>query len=217
MNLSRVFFLAFILFVSCGGGSGPEKEPVKSSGPTENESNIIKEGSYSFDSSKTKIIWNGFKTTDKIKVTGQFEKFVSSREKLNYNSLEELVNGLDFSISTSSSVSGDAVRDMNLKDYFFKLLTDKFTLSGTLGLPKEGLIPVTFNTLLGSKTVDLNFSFEKNIVEIRGVIDIGLDLGGILAYDSIHEKCEQLHTGGDGVSKTWSEVEVLVKVPIIRN
>ena len=127
---------------------------------------------------------------------------------MEYNTLEELVNGLDFSISTASSVSGDPVRDMNLKDYFFKQLTKNFTLNGTLGLPNGGSIPVTFNTLLGSKTVDLDFTFENNIVEIKGIIDIGVDLGGVLAYDSIHEKCEQLHTGGDGVSKTWTEVEM---------
>ena len=65
--------------------------------------------------------------------------------------------------------------------------------------------------------MDLDFTYENNLVEIKGIIDIGVDLGGVLAYDSIHEKCEQLHTGGDGVSKTWTEVEVLVKVPISRN
>ena len=215
MRLFKFLFCIVFLFISCG--NGPEKEPVKVNKNIDKELNVDQEGLYSFNSSKTKIIWNGFKTTDRIKVTGQFESFKSSRDGLEYNTLEELVNGLDFSISTASSVSGDPVRDMNLKDYFFRQLTKNFTLNGTLGLPKGGSIPVTFNTLLGSKNVNLDFTFENNIVEIKGIIDIGVDLGGVLAYDSIHEKCEQLHTGGDGVSKTWTEVEVLVKVPISRN
>ena len=215
MRLFKFLFCIVFLFISCK--SGPEREPVKVNTNIDKELNVDQEGLYSFNSSKTKIIWNGFKTTDRIKVTGQFESFKSSRDGLEYNTLEELVNGLDFSISTASSVSGDPVRDMNLKDYFFRQLTKNFTLNGTLGLPKGGSIPVTFNTLLGSKNVDLDFTFENNIVEIKGIIDIGVDLGGVLAYDSIHEKCEQLHTGGDGVSKTWTEVEVLVKVPISRN
>ena len=215
MRLFKFLFCIVFLFISCG--SGPEKEPVKVNKNIDKELNVDQEGLYSFNSSKTKIIWNGFKTTDRIKVTGQFESFKSSRDGLEYNTLEELVNGLDFSISTASSVSGDPVRDMNLKDYFFRQLTKNFTLNGTLGFPKGGSIPVTFNTLLGSKTVDLDFTFENNLVEIKGILDIGVDLGGVLAYDSIHEKCEQLHTGGDGVSKTWTEVEVLVKVPISRN
>ena len=63
------------------------------------------------------------------------------------------------------------------------------------------------------------FFTSTSAITVTGlsIIDIGVDLGGVLAYDSIHEKCEQLHTGGDGVSKTWTEVEVLVKVPISRN
>jgi len=208
------FSIVFLFFlISC---TDSKREKVV---PLIDENNVekINEGSYSFDSNKAKIIWKGFKTTDRIQVTGQFEQFESSRDMKQFDSLEGLIDGLDFSISTSSSVSGDPVRDLNLKDYFFKLLTSNFRLSGSLGYPNNNLIPVTFNTLLGSKTVELSYFFENSIVEIKGVIDIGIDLGGIMAYESIHQQCEQLHTGGDGVSKTWSEVEVLVRVPIIRN
>ena len=208
------FSIVFLFFlISC---TDSKREKVV---PLIDENNVekINEGSYSFDSNKAKIIWKGFKTTDRIQVTGQFEQFESSRDMKQFDSLEGLIDGLDFSISTSSSASGDPVRDLNLKDYFFKLLTSNFRLSGSLGYPNNNLIPVTFNTLLGSKTVELSYFFENSIVEIKGVIDIGIDLGGIMAYESIHQQCEQLHTGGDGVSKTWSEVEVLVRVPIIRN
>ena len=208
------FSIVFLFFlISC---TDSKREKVV---PLIDENNVekINEGSYSFDSNKAKIIWKGFKTTDRIQVTGQFEQFDSSRDMKQFDSLEGLIDGLDFSISTSSSASGDPVRDLNLKDYFFKLLTSNFRLTGSLGYPNNNLIPVTFNTLLGSKTVELSYFFENSIVEIKGVIDIGIDLGGIMAYESIHQQCEQLHTGGDGVSKTWSEVEVLVRVPIIRN
>jgi len=213
MGLLR--FSAFFLFflISC---TDSKREKVV---PLIDENNVekIKDGSCSFDSNKAKIIWKGFKTTDRIQVTGQFEQFESSRDMKQFDSLEGLIDGLDFSISTISSVSGDPIRDLNLKAYFFKLLTSNFKLSGYLGRPNGGLIPVTFNTLLGSKTVELDYFFENNVVRIEGLIDIGMDLGGIMAYESIHKQCEELHTGGDGVSKTWREVEVLIKVPIIQN
>ena len=184
---------------------------------TQDNNELVKDGSFSFDASKAKIIWNGFKTTDRIKVTGQFLEFSSSRNMKQYSSLEELIDGLDFKINTNSSESGDAVRDLNLKDYFFNKLTKNFTLRGTLDLPNDGLIAVNFKTLLGAKKVYLNYSFDKGMVRIKGVIDMKLDLDGEEAYQSIHKKCEQLHTGLDGVSQTWSEVEVLIRVPIIQN
>jgi len=212
MSLLR-FSILFLFLISCTDSKREKVVPLID----ENNVETIKEGSYSFDSNKAKIIWKGFKTTDRIQVTGQFEQFESSRDMKQFDSLEGLIDGLDFSIITSSSVSGDPVRDLNLKDYFFKLLTSNFRLSGSLGYPNNNLIPVTFNTLLGSKTVELSYFFENSVVEIKGIIDIGIDLGGVMAYESIHQQCEQLHTGGDGVSKTWSEVEVLVRVPIIRN
>ena len=213
MNLFRFSVFLLLFLISCADS---KREKIS---PSIDDNNVeaTKEGLYSFDSNKAKIIWNGFKTTDRIQVTGQFDQFDSSRDMKQFNSLEDLIDGLDFSISTSSSASGDPVRDLNLKDYFFKLLTSNFKLSGYLARPNGGVIPVTFNTLLGSKTVELNYSFENSVVRIEGLIDIGMDLGGVIAYESIHQKCEQLHTGGDGVSKTWSEVEVLIKVPIIQS
>ena len=213
MSLFRLAFFFLLFFFSCTESKREKVVPLID----KNNVETIKEGSYSFESNKAIIIWKGFKTTDRIQVTGQFEQFESSRDMKQFDSLEGLIDGLDFSISTSSSASGDPVRDLNLKDYFFKLLTSNFRLSGSLGYPNNNLIPVTFNTLLGPKTVELSYFFENSVVEIKGIIDIGIDLGGVMAYESIHQQCEQLHTGGDGVSKTWSEVEVLVRVPIIRN
>jgi len=214
MNFIRLSLFIVFFLVSC---SDSKKEKIN---PKDREvtNELKKTDVFYFDSSSAKIIWNGFKTTDKIKVTGQFLEFHSSRNMKEYSSLEELIEGLDFEIYTNSSESGDAVRDLNLKDYFFNKLTENFTLSGTLGKVVDGVIPVTFETLLGSKTVYLNYSFDnKNLVQIKGVIDIKNDLGALTAFDSIHTKCEQLHTGGDGVSKTWGDVEVLIKVPIITN
>jgi len=213
MNFIKLSFFIVFFLVSCSD-SKKEKVTPKDKGVT-NE--LIKKDVFYFDSSSAKIIWNGFKTTDKIKVTGQFLEFSSSRDMKEYGSLEELIDGLDFEIYTNSSESGDAVRDLNLKDYFFNKLTENFTLNGTLGRVVDGMIPVTFETLLGPKTVSLNYSFDKDLVQIKGVINVKNDLGGLAAYESIHKKCEQLHTGGDGISKTWDQVEVLIKVPIITN
>ena len=61
------------------------------------------EDSYQFDIENTKVIWNGYKTNDKTKVVGYFNEFSCDREGQEFSSIEDLVNGLQFSIKSSSS------------------------------------------------------------------------------------------------------------------
>ena len=72
------------------------------------------------DKEKTEISWSGYKTNNKIKVEGSFNDFSFNREDQKFDSIHDLVNGLKFSINSLSSSSGDLMRDLNLKDYFFK-------------------------------------------------------------------------------------------------
>ena len=62
---------------------------------------------YSANLKATDVIWSGFKTTDKIKVTGKFNKISSNKiqNKNEFSNLNELVENLDFSIDLSSSSS----------------------------------------------------------------------------------------------------------------
>ena len=46
-------------------------------------------------------------------------------------------------------------------------------------------------------------------VVAKGSIDM-LDFALKDAHDSIHQTCEELHRGKDGVSKTWTEVDLTV-------
>ena len=101
--------LGLIIFISCN--SNKDKE-------VEEKSIITEEASYQLDIENTKVIWNGYKTNDKVKVVGYFNEFSSDREEKEFSSIEELVNGLQFSIKSSSSASGDPMRDKNLQDYF---------------------------------------------------------------------------------------------------
>ena len=101
--------IILILFISCNNRKPKEKKEKQIT---------VEESSYRLDVDKTKVIWNGYKTNDKIKVVGYFSDFSSDRENKEYSSIEELLDGLEFSIKSSSSVSGDPIRDKNLKDHF---------------------------------------------------------------------------------------------------
>jgi hypothetical protein len=203
-----------MIFISCNSTNNKEVKQEK----------IITEvDSYQFDIENTKVIWNGYKTNDKAKVVGYFSEFSTDRENQKFNSIDELVSGLKFSIKSSSSLSGDPIRDKNLKDHFFKYLTDDFVINGTLAQPINDSIDVTFDVLGQTRT--LRFGCQYNtvpdsdnsdyMIEISGSIDLESQFGGLQAFNAISKKCYDLHKGADGVSKTWKQVDVLIKALVL--
>jgi len=213
-KLKTLTILIFILFISCGRNNNKEvqQEKIKT-----------EEDSYQFDIENTKVIWNGYKTNDKIKVVGYFNEFSCDREGQEFSSIEDLVNGLQFSIKSSSSSSGDPMRDKNLKDHFFKYLTDDFVINGTLGNPINDSIDVTFNVFGQTKQIRLGFLYNiipgcpyfDHIVEIKGSINLESQFDALKAYNAISKKCYDLHKGADGISKTWKQVDVHIKALVI--
>ena len=202
-----------LLFVACNSNnSSSDEEKVDST---------IKEFSYKIDINNTKVIWNGYKTNDKIKVVGFFKNFSSDRVGQEFTSINELVSGLEFSIESASSTSGDEIRDTNLKDHFFRYLTDDFFINGRLGNPKSDSIDVTFLVFGQQKKVRLGYNCNlvdgssNHIVEIRGSIDLESQFGAYKAYNAISNKCYNLHKGSDGISRTWKQVDIYVKALVI--
>ena len=215
-KLKTLTILIFILFISCGRNNNKEvqQEKIKTELDT-----------YKLDMANTKVIWNGYKTNDKAKVVGYFNEFSCDRENQEFSSIDELVSGLKFSIKSSSSLSGDPIRDKNLKDHFFKYLTEDFVINGTLAQPINDSIDVTFDVFGQTRT--LRFGCQYNtvpdsdnsdyMIEISGSIDLESQFGGLQAFNAISKKCYDLHKGADGVSKTWKQVDVLIKALVLNN
>ena len=202
--------LIFTLFISCGRNNNKEVQQEKIKTEVD---------SYQFDIENTKVIWNGYKTNDKVKVVGYFDEFSCDREDQEFSSIEELVNGLQFSIKSSSSVSGDGIRDQNLQDHFFKYLTDGFVINGTLIQVFGDSIDVSFDVFGQTKQIRLAFldniipgcPYFDHMVEIKGSINLESQFDALKAYNAISKKCYDLHKGGDGISKTWKQVDVHIK------
>lgn len=210
----RVILLFLIAFFSCNNNNTEEVQ----------QEDIISEGSsYQLDIENTKVIWSGYKTNDKIKVVGYFDEFSCDRENKQFSSIEDLVTGLKFSIKSSSSVSGDVIRDQNLQDHFFKYLTENFVINGNLGPPSNDSIDVTFDVFGKTKITRLGFTHEKtpgcsyddHMVEIKGSINLQSQFDALKAYNAISNKCYDLHKGPDGVSKTWKQVDIYVKALVV--
>ena len=213
-KIKTLTILILILFISCGRNNNKEVEQEKIK--TELDS-------YQFDIENTKVIWNGYKTNDKIKVVGYFNEFSFDRENQQFSSIEELVSGLQFVIKSSSSASGDPMRDQNLKDHFFKYLTKDFVINGTLGSPINDSIDVTFDVFGEKKQIRLAFLYNlipgcpyyDHILEIKGSINLKSQFDGLKAYNAISNKCYDLHKGADGISKTWKQIDVHIKALVI--
>ena len=72
--------LQFILILTLCFSCKTEKKEV------EQEKIKTELDSYQFDIENTKVIWNGYKTNDKVKVVGYFSEFNTDRENQKFNS-----------------------------------------------------------------------------------------------------------------------------------
>ena len=206
-TISRItFLLAGIALFSSSCSETKTKDASINTTATE-KTNCL----YSFDEAATKVFWAGYKTEDKLKVIGQFKELTTDHKDQQFHSMEELVNGLNFSINTSSSTSGDEIRDLSLKEYFFKLFTENFQINGSLSNMTNESVTATINMFGVSKKINLTYTNTNGILKMKGALSLD-EFGAIDAYNSIHTKCFDLHKG-----KTWDDVDVIIEVSVLKD
>ena len=171
---------------------------------------------YGFNEEETKVSWNAYKTTDKVMVAGYFESLMTDRTGMMYGTIKEFVDGIKFSINSSTSLSGDAARDMSVRDYFFNLFTSNFEINGTLDVVSEKQVTAHLDLYGVDTPVPLSYNVSQGILLMKGSISLN-EIGAINAYNSIHEKCIDLHRGPDGISKTWDTVDIIIEIPVIKD
>ena len=211
INIKKLpILLCSFILISC---NSEQEKNIKTDDKIEFEPNADK-CIYSFSDSTIKLFWAGYKTTDKLKVLGSFQEIKTNHSDQKFSSIDELVNGITFSINSKSSESGDPIRDANLRDYFFNYLTDNFQINGNVSEYNDAFITANFDVLGVDRQVKFTHSIVNNVLKLRALISLD-DLGAYKAYNSISAKCYDLHKGPDGISKTWDEVNVLIDVPLI--
>ncbi|MDO6737827.1 YceI family protein [Wenyingzhuangia sp. 2_MG-2023] len=192
MKKLAVILLAVISLTAC---KQKETETAKSSVPT-----------YQLDAETVVVNWVGYKFTNKTGVKGQFQtvEVSSNSEATNMN---EALKGVVFSIPVSSIFSNNGVRDAKLKSLFFGIMENTELLSGKVTQINEnaGVISLTMN----NETHDLPFTLDVQgkSAYLKATIDIN-KWHAEDALASLHKACELLHTGEDGISKTWNTVDI---------
>ena len=164
---------------------------------------------FSLENAKKEINFTAYKTTDKIPVGGQFNKvnIISGGEG---NTIKEAINNTEFSIPVSSIFTKDTSRDFKIKKFFFGVMENTRLLSGKLVIENDSVGYTNIKMNGATEKVPFIYFIEGNTFSLKAVMDIN-KWNVVEALESLNTACLDLHKGGDGVSKTWSEVTLNIK------
>ncbi|MCK5906667.1 MAG: hypothetical protein KAG37_03705 [Flavobacteriales bacterium] len=193
LNKSIIALMLIAITTSCGNSSENEKD-----------TNSKKELTYL--DAKTTIQWTAYKTTEKIGVKGTFNEFrIENKDKV--SSIEEIINTTKFRIPTASVFSGNAPRDILIKTYFFGAMMNTDTIYGNFISAKDGKGQVAIKMNNVEFENNFTYSFKNDSLKINATLLLD-NWNGYTALSSLHEQCFDKHTGPDGVSKTWPDVDL---------
>ena len=158
--------------------------------------------------------WTAYKTSDKVPVKGTFKdvRIVSSNKSADAaGSLE----GLSFEIPVSSIFTNDTIRDGKLQKFFFAIMNNSMTLKGKFKVESADSrnLDISMNGM--SRELPFKFEVQQDTIHLNANMDLN-DWGAQTALESINEACRELHTGPDGVSKTWNEVALNAKILVVK-
>jgi hypothetical protein len=165
------------------------------------------------DSKDIKVQWTAYKFTNKTPVKGTF----NTTELIGTTSaktLAELALGLKMDIDGASFESGDPGRNATVQQFFFEKFNPPFKMRASVkdmqGNDRQGTIVIDIDMNGATKSIPFAYTVsEENLLEAKSSLEM-MDFNLKGAYDSLHDACEVLHTGEDGVSKTWTEVGLLL-------
>ncbi len=165
---------------------------------------------YIVDSKNSVINWTAYKTTDKIPVKGVFEE-VNISENNPVSNKEDLLKGLEFEIPVGSINSNDSIRDFKLVKFFFGVMENTISLKGKFTSVEngKGIVNISMNGI--SSDLPFSYDIKDGDILIKSVIDLD-NWKAQLAIESLNKVCNEKHKAADGISKTWSEVAILVQV-----
>jgi polyisoprenoid-binding protein YceI len=156
--------------------------------------------------------WTAFKTSEKVAVNGTFKK-IQVKGITKGKSLAALAKTIDVEIDSASVDTGNPARDATLNEFFFAKLMGKISGKVKKVSEKDHTLELALTMNKVQKTVPMTYEEQGESFVLKGDIDI-LNFKGEAAHKSIAEKCKDLHKGKDGISKTWTEVKLIIKADV---
>lgn len=197
--MKKIYVLSLILLIMVFVSSCKKNE--------KKEVNQV-EKTYSVIADSTKINWTAYKTTAKVPVNGQFAEIIIENVKKDSTALGAL-NGLKFKIPVSSLITNDTIRDKKLKEYFFGAMKNSSVITGTVHINKDNAstVDLTLNGI--TRELPIAYIVADNKVTIIGNMELD-NWQAKVALEALNVVCKDLHTGDDGITKTWSDVKIEV-------
>lgn len=151
------------------------------------------------------VKWTGFKTTEKVAVSGTFDAVQISETKEG-TIPEEVLQGAKVRAVVSSINSGLEERDGKLKMLLFGAMANTTDIYGVINF-RNGKTYITFTLNNLSKEYEVQSKFENNVFTINATVDLAA-FKAEEAVESLNKACGDLHKGADGITKTWTEVDI---------
>ena len=194
---------------SCGGDQTTET--------TEPAGSVEQTCFYSYDATAgAQVHWTAFKTSDKVPVGGQFDQVnVTAGDKS--TKITDVLETIKFNIPVSGTNTTNPDRDAKIVNSFFGTMEATDIILGQVksaeGDNTKGTCTfyLTLNNI--EKEVVLNYTVEDATVKMTGEINL-TDFNADNAVAALNEVCGALHTGADGVSKTWPNVELAIETTL---
>ncbi len=171
---------------------------------------------YAIDSTQTTVNWTAFKTSEKIGVNGKFD-IVEVTGIVSDSSIVKALSSIKFNIKTSSTNTNNPERDQKIINFFFGKMAKTEAITGHLktvsGDNTSGKCVAQLRINEIDNDVNLDYTFANDTITLKGTMDV-TKWNGNKALDAINNACKALHTGADGKSVTWPNVDVEIKSAI---
>ena len=196
--MKKTFIISFLILATAFNFSA-----CKSEGKKEEKKN---NGVFKVAKAKNEINFIAYKTTEKKPVKGRF-KTINVLSGGEGNNVKEAINNTEFEIPVSSLLTKDTSRDFKIKKFFFGVMENTKLLSGKLMITDNvnGEALITMNGI--TKKVPFTYTIVEKTFHMQTTIDVN-DWNASAALSVFNKACEDLHEAEDGISKTWSEVDL---------
>lgn len=207
--MKKISYLIIVLALSIVACKDNKKETT-----TEGNMEIAASEKFVAKPEATSVKWTAYKTTDKLPVGGEFT--VLKFDEKSGATAEDALNNLNFSIPVSSLFTKDPSRDAKLKESFFGAMLDTDLINGTIKVANGNYVAtLTMNGVTKDLPLTVEITDERR-VKMTGTMNLA-DWDALGALESLNKVCFDLHTGPDGVSKTWEDVAIEVSTYLRKN
>lgn len=199
---------SMLMFIACG--ETEEVNALEDLGNQMSKKAEVKSCLLNLDSESVVVNWTAFKLSDRVGVGGTFDTVIVSGVTENETMVGAAATA-QFDIFTGSVNSNNTERDYKISDSFFGTMINTATISGkviSLNDDGSGAISLTMNGV--EKEIDMEWkATKKNRLKLSTAINVN-DWNAKPSLDSLNGVCTAVHTGKDGISVLWPDVEIEV-------